>query len=203
MHQPYLSRTLLALVLAITIISCSKEIPAPVDKKPQTVNSFAMQLGGKNWEPGIIGTGPCSRTFNATWSWLDGKPFFNISAYSDPSGKTGAESENGLLIQVMDVQATGSYFLTGSYLKSFSSNAVFWTRKPDGSRARYINVETSQPFRVVFEQFTDRPNTTLKGVSGYFYGTLHNEKDPSDSVTIKKGEFVFHRTNWYDFSQCE
>ena len=203
MSHPYIFRSLFILSILTVLISCNKENPAPEAIKVQLANSLAMQVDGQQWEPGGSAKEECFRTFNAAWSWLDRKPFFNISAYRDANGNTGAESENSLLIQIMDITLEGSYSIKGSYVESFTSHALFRTAKPDGSKATFVNSQTSNSFKVVFEQFMERPNTTLKGVKGSFSGTLYNEKDPSDSIVIKKGSFVFKRTNGYDFRQCE
>lgn len=203
MSYPYIFRSLIILICLNVFMSYTKENTAPEAIKPQIVNTFAMQVNGQDWEPGRFGKEPRNRTFNAAWSWLDRRPFFNISAYRDSNGKTGAESDNSLQLQIMDAGAAGSYGLRGSYLKSFSSHAFFWSTKPEGSKVRYVNSESSNAFKVVFEQFTERPNTTLKGVKGSFFGTLYNEKDPSDFIVIKRGYFSFQRTNGYDFRQCE
>ncbi|RYD86338.1 MAG: DUF5025 domain-containing protein [Sphingobacteriales bacterium] len=203
MPNPYLFRFLSILCFLTLAMGCSKDNSAPSAIKPRVVNTFAMQVNGRDWEPGKSGTAECNRTFNAAWSWLDGRPYFNITAYRDPNGNTGAQSNNILQLQVMDADATGSYALNGSYWESFSSHAVFRATKPDGSRVSYVNKRGSNTFKLVIDQFTPRPNTMLRGVKGSFSGTLYNEKDPLDSMDIKRGDFVFQRTNFYDFSQCE
>ncbi|MEQ7802050.1 DUF5025 domain-containing protein [Pedobacter sp. ASV1-7] len=172
-------------------------------KNPVLVNSFAMEVDGLLWQPGQVGKEECNRTFKGAWSSLGEKPFFNISAYRDAKGRTDADSENVLEIQVMNVRETGEYKLTGSYLESFKSYALFKITKQDGSSGMYSNKHDISSFTVSFEQFISRPGTNLKGVKGAFYGTLYNEKDPLDSIVIKRGAFVFKKTNEYNFRQCE
>lgn len=196
-------KPVLFISLIVLISSCVKDQMSIEKKNPVLVNSFAMEVDGQTWHPGQIDKEECHRTFKGAWSSLDEKHFFNISAYRDAKGRTDADSENVLQIQVMNVRGTGDYKLTGSYLESFESFAFFKITKQDGSSARYSNKHDISSFTVSFEDFISRSGTNLKGVKGAFYGTLYNDKDPLDSIVITKGAFIFKRTNESNFRQCE
>jgi len=194
---------LLFLSFAALLSSCAKDQTSIEKKKPTPVNSFSMEVNGQEWQPGKKREDECSRTYNGAWSKLNLKPYFNISAYRDQNGKTGADSESLLEIQVMNVEGLGEYKLMGSYLKSFESYVYFIANQPDGSRSMYSNKHDSSSFTIRFEQFMERPNTELQGVKGVFFGTLYNVKNPLDSIVISKGAFTMQKTNWYNFNQCE
>jgi len=193
---------LLFLSIFVCLSSCNKEQVLLKPKKPLPLNTFAMEVNGQAWQPGQIGKDECMRTYYGAWSSLD-YSFFNIVAYRDPQGLADASSENALQIQIMNVTGLGKYELTGSYLESFKSHASFTVKKPDGSHVRYINRRDVSSFFVVFEKFIPVPKTDIKGVKGVFYGTLFNEVNPLDSITLTQGNFTFSRTNRYNFDQCD
>jgi len=197
-----ISIQVLFLGIFLSFSSCNKEPISLEPKKPLPLNTFAMEVNGQGWQPGQIGKDECMRTYYGAWSLLD-YPFFNIVAYRDPQGLTGARSENALQIQIVNVTGLGKYELTGSYLESFKSHVLFTVKKPDGSYVRYINKRNLASFSVVFEEFISVPKTDIKGVKGIFSGTLYNDVDPLDSITITQGNFMFNRPNRYSFDQCD
>jgi hypothetical protein len=193
----------LFLCILISFASCNKEGVPLEPVKAHSLNTFGMEINGEAWEPGQIGKDECMRTYYGAWSSLNAIPFFNIVAYRDPTGLTGVKSENALQIQIMNVNGLGKYDLTGYYLESLKSNASFAVKKLDGTYVRYINRRGVPSFFVVFTKFITIPKTDIKGVEGSFYGTLYNEVDPLDSITLTKGNFTFNKPNRYNFDQCD
>jgi hypothetical protein len=197
-----ISIPMLFLSIFVSLSSCNKQQVSLEPKKPVPLNTFAVEVNGRAWLPEQIGKDECMRTYYGAWSSLD-YPFFNLVAYRDPQGLTGAGSENALNIQIMNVRGLGKYELTGSYLESFKSYAFFTMKKPDGSRVRYINRRDVSSFSVVFEAFIPLEKTNIQGVKGVFAGTLYNEVDPLDSIKLTHGDFTFNRPNRYSFNQCD
>lgn len=188
---------------AALLSSCVKDQISMEEMKPVPVNSFAMEVNGKAWQPGQIGEDECMRTYNGAWSKTGNIPYFNIIAYWDPKGLTDVNSENVLNMQIFDVNQLGEYKLKGSYLESKASYVFFKVHKLDGSFTRYTNKRESSSFTVEFKEFIAVTYGSLKGVSGVFYGTLYNESNPLDSITITRGAFTLKKTNFYNFDQCD
>jgi hypothetical protein len=187
----------------ISLSSCHKDDVSVEEEKAPLVNSFAMELNGKAWQPGQIGKDECMRTYNGAWSSIGENPFYNITAYWDPKGVADHSSENILRLQIMNLRSLGEYKPRDSYIDPFKSYALFSVKKPDGSSIRYINKGNVASFSVVFQEFITLPNTSIQGVKGTFYGTLYNEVNPLDSITITRGTFTLKKTNWYNFDQCD
>jgi hypothetical protein len=102
----------------------------------------------------------------------------------------------------MDVKQTGQYILNGFYQENFSSYAIFARKNADGTSTRYINKTNSEGFSVIIDEFLTLKGSHVTGIKGTFYGTLYNENNPSDSITIQQGEFTLRKINWYNFNQC-
>jgi hypothetical protein len=187
---------------------CRQEEPARPQQKSQPVNAFSMYLNGRYWEPSGIGADPCQRTFNGAWSAITTAddqriPYYTVVAYRDRRSLTSAESENALRIQIMDVQKVGRYPISGAYQGDFTSHAVLNINAPDGTRKRYVNRAGSDAFVVeVTELFAPLTELPVNGIQGTFYGTLYNEADALDSLTISRGAFTLKKVNWYNFDQC-
>lgn len=185
------------------LFSCQKDSVFFEKKKSTPLNTFSMQVNGREWEPSQIGDDICRRTYNGAWSALGNTPFFNITAYRDPEAQTSYLAENSLDIQVMNIKGLGKYLLTGSYLGSRESYASFRVNKPNGIYVRYVTTPGKSYFVVEFKAFSPIPGTTLQAVKGVFNGTLYNDKDLRDSVIIDNGTFTFNRPNRYSFDQCD
>jgi hypothetical protein len=195
------TKPLLFLSLVLVVGSCQKE-DLSEEKKAVPLNSFTMQVNGQAWHPSQIGDDACMRTYQAAWSALNGKPYYNISAYRDTQATASFESKNVLKLQIMDVQQTGVYFLTGSYQQDFTSYAIFIINKPDGTHSRYLNKVNTPSFSVEVNEFIPVPESYIKGIKGSFKGTLYNETNPLDSITLSNGAFTFSKINWFNFNQC-
>ena len=195
--------SILSLGFLLSLANCTKEGIAEKVEEQLPINSFGMEVNGKTMEPGQIGDNECLRTYYGAWSARGNNPYFNIVAYVNPEGLKSDTARSRLDIQIMNVTDLGKYKLTGSYLGDLDPYAYLSLKKPDGSSVRYLNKKDIASFYVEFEKFIPLPNTNLQGVIGSFYGTLYNEKNPADSVTIVNGKFTFNKTNHYDYNQCE
>ncbi|MBC7923228.1 MAG: DUF5025 domain-containing protein [Ferruginibacter sp.] len=191
--------------LLILLLSCQKKEIAK-EQKPQPLNSFSMQLNGQAWQPSTVEQDQCMRTFKGAWSSVtekgEEKPYYTIWAYKDPRAVGIYGSENAFEFQIFDVKKTGTYTLTGSYKEHFSAYALFVVNKPDGTNSRYINNTNKGAFTVEVSEFTSLPGSWFNGIKGSFYGTLYNENNPLDSLTLQQGEFTLKKINWYNFNQC-
>jgi hypothetical protein len=199
---------LLLLAALAGLPGCRQEEPARPQQKPQPINAFSMYLNGRYWEPSGIGADPCQRTFNGAWSAITTAddqriPYYTVVACRDGRSRTSAESENALRIQIMDVQKAGRYPISGAYQGYYTSHAVLSMNAPDGTRKRYVNRAGSDAFVVeVTEFFAPLTELPVNGIRGTFHGTLYNEADPLDSLTISRGAFTLKKVNWYNFDQC-
>jgi len=200
-----LTKQIFFLSLLLLLMSCQKEDLAK-EQNAQPLNSFSMQLNGRSWQPSQIGEDECMRTYHGAWSEVTQngvkKPYYTISAYRDSKALATAQSENGLRLQITNVQKTGTYNLTGSYQQSFDSYAVFSVRKPDGTYSRYINKVNKPSFVVEVSEFIPISGSSVTGIKGAFYGTLYNESNSLDSLTFTRGAFTLKKVNWYNFNQC-
>jgi hypothetical protein len=199
---------LLLLGGVVLLPGCRTEETAKPQQKPQPVNAFSMYLNGRYWEPSGVGNDPCQRTFNGAWSAVtnanhDRTPYYTVWASRDRGGVTSWGSENALEFQVMGLDKAGRYPVTGSYRQEFTSYAVFNLNSPGSAPKRYVNRAEDASFVVtVREVLEPLPGGVINGIRGSFTGTLYNEVDPRDSVTITRGAFVLKKVNWYNFDQC-
>ena len=205
-----LTKCLLPLGLLLAVASCRKKDQPEPPSLPRH-NSFAMHLNGVAWQPSQIGADTCARTYKAHWAEVSSSrgrlPYYTISAYRDPRAAATPKSENAFTLQFTEVLATGVYFLAGSYQRDFESYAVFMVNRPDGTFRRYINKDVNPNFRVEVTEFIPLPvpGVSAKGVKGTFHGTLYNETNPSDSLTISRGSFTFMLldTDVPSYNQCQ
>ncbi len=204
-----------AIGLLILLLACGTE-DVKKEQKPQSVNAFRMLLNGAPWEPSRIGQDECMRTFGGAWSSATDntgkRPYYTVWAYQDPRWESEDsedgdvpeyESDNIFLFQVMDVWEPGRYSITGSYKDHISSYARFHVQKPGGTSKLYVNKANSSSFVVeISEICAPLSELPVNGIKGSFYGTLYNEANPQDSLTIRRGEFTLKKINWYNFNQC-
>jgi hypothetical protein len=101
----------------------------------------------------------------------------------------------------MKVDRAGTYLIDGSF-EDFTSYARLTINDLNGKR-RYQNKTGSTLFKVTVTALFPNPNSSVTGIGGSFEGILYNLENPADSITIKKGEFVFRKTNRYNFNQCK
>jgi hypothetical protein len=195
--------SLLSLCFLLAFANCTKEQISEEVEEQLPINSFGIEVNGKAMEPGQIGNNECLRTYYGAWSARGNKPYFNIVAYVNPEGLKSDTARSRLDIQIMNVTGLGKYELTGSYLGNLEPYAYLSLKKPDGSSVRYLNKKGIASFYVEIEKFIPLPKTNLQGVIGSLHGTLYNEKNPADSIIIRRGKFTFNKTNHYDYNQCE
>jgi hypothetical protein len=192
--------------MGFSLSGCEKEEPLAAEIiKP--LNAISMQVNGQRWQPAQIGEDDCRQTFSVSRSALTGsggvnKPFYTIWAYQDPKAVANYQSENVFRLQFMNVEKVGSYPITGSYKQDFSSFVVFTLNKPGAPSSRYINKTDRANFKVEVNAFYPIPTSFSTGIEGTFSGTLYNESNPQDSITIAKGAFTFKKVNWSTFNQC-
>ena len=177
-------------VALFCLLSCKQEAP----KAKVSINTFSMQVNGEKWTPFQDKNDPCSSTYIGTYSTLSEIiPFYTVYAYRDPQGRADADSENLLRMRVMNVTRPGTYLLNGTYKEDFDSYLMFQMQKPNFRR--YVNDPARSPFVVNVQEFIPIKGSPTKGIKGSFSGILYNEKDPSDSLIIEKGTFVFNVVN--------
>ncbi len=205
--QIILAGWLLLLGGLVGLPGCRPEEPARPQQKPQPINAFSMYLDGRYWEPSGIGADPCQRTFNGAWSAItrngQQQSYYTVVAYRDRASVTSWQSENALEFQIAGVEKAGQYPVTGSYREEFTSYAVFNVNSPGSAPKRYVNKSRGSHFVVtVSEILTPVQGGVVQGIEGSFAGTLYNEADPQDSLTISRGAFTLKKVNWYNFDQC-
>jgi hypothetical protein len=200
--------TILASWLLVLLPGCRTEETAKPPQKPQLVNAFSMYLNGRYWEPSGVGKDPCQRTFSGAWSAVTNTqnirtPYYTVWASRDRGGVTTWQSENALEFQVMGLDKAGRYPVTGSYREAFTSYAVFNLNSPGSAPKRYVNRAEGDSFVVTVREILEPVRGgVINGIRGSFAGTLYNEADPRDSVTIDQGDFTLKKVNWYNFNQC-
>lgn len=197
------NKKILLIAFAVLFFGCRDDERAPT---VQPLNSFSMELNERPWQPSVVGEDGCIRTFSCsqTIQTVGSREnrFYTIKAYRDPHARTGPGSENYFKLQISNVKATGTYEISDSYEKNFSSFALFIARKPDGTAHRYINEVNGKSFIVEIEEFVEIEGFSLPGIKGFFHGTLYNEEDPLDSLVFGDGEFTFGKINWSGFNHC-
>jgi hypothetical protein len=103
----------------------------------------------------------------------------------------------------MGLDKAGRYPVTGSYRGEFTSYAVFNLNSPGSAPKRYVNRAEGDSFVVTVREILEPVRGgVINGIRGSFAGTLYNEADPRDSVTIDQGDFTLKKVNWYNFNQC-
>jgi hypothetical protein len=190
----------LFLFLFLFIISCNQN-STPKDPPEERLNTFEMKLNGEVWKPSTINSNDCMRSFMCNMSEIAPGPFYKIESYKDPLSKTNLTSENFFEIEIMNVNATGIYFID-EQMGDFKNYARFRINDTNGKRI-YENKENSTSFAVEITGFNSIKNSILKGITGSFYGTLYNTENELDSLQIEGGEFIFKKINWYNFNQCK
>lgn len=191
------SQILPALFISAAAVSCNEESLHTADNN--NVNSFEMVLNNNRWRPSEISE--CEKTFMCNMSYLDNKLFYNIEAYKDPHALASTDSENRFQIQIFDVTQTGIYPINGTH-KGWQSYSRLAVNDSKGKRL-YYNKENGHSFRVDITEFFSSESSSIVGIRGSFSGILFNENNPLDSIQIENGQFVFRKTNWYNFNQCE
>jgi hypothetical protein len=182
-------------VLIVCLTACCNKPEEPKARVP--VNSFSMHINGWLWKPLEPEGDPCRGTFTCNYSEISGgNPFYIISAYYDPNGKTDADSESLLYMQIMDVNLPGTYALDGSYRNAFDSYIV--SRQQPPSLKFYANNPQRSPFTVQVQDIFPLKYSFSKGIKGTFSGTLYNEADPADSLMVEQGQFRFAVVNYHD-----
>lgn len=201
----HLTEQTLFLSLLLLMGSCQKE--EILEKQNfNFLNSFTMQVNRQSWEPSQVGEDKCMRTYNAAWAALIGngvrKPYYTISASRDSKAAATSQSENVFRLRIFNVQETGAYPITGSYVEPFNSFAVFSVIKPDGTYVQYINKFDKPAFVVEVTEIIPIPGSAVTGIKGTFQGTLYNEINSLDSLTFSRGAFTFKKLNRNNYNQC-
>jgi hypothetical protein len=150
-----------------------------------------MQVNGEVWTPYQEKDDPCNSTYSVQYADYGIIPLYTIYAYRDPAGRYDAYSENLLRMRVMNVTEPGMYPLDGTYKEDFDSYIIFAAQQPTGDAKRFVNDTSKSSFVVNVQELTPGVYSSTKGIKGSFSGILYNEADPSDSLTIEKGEFTF------------
>lgn len=177
-----------SLLLAVfVLLGCEEE-----ERKPRTVplNSFSMDVNGKDWKPYEEEGNPCYSTFSGTVNG-GSPPRYTFYAYRDPAGIAEWWSENMLRMQLREVPEPGPYLLDGTYKEDFDSYFMFQTREDLENHNRYVNDPERSDFAVTVQEFIPGRYSSTKGIKGSFSGILYNEADPLDSLVIENGEFTF------------
>jgi len=184
-------------VALFCLFSCKQEAP----KAKVSLNTFSMKVNGELWTPFQDKDNPCRSTYSgsyATATMRSGEiiPFYTVYAYRDPQGRVGVDSENLLRMRVMNVTKPGTYLLDGTYKEDFDSYLIFVTQKP--KYGRYVNDPARSPFVINVQDIIPIKGSISTGIRGTFAGILYKEGDPSDSLLIAKGTFVFNIVNFGD-----
>jgi hypothetical protein len=169
------------------LLSCKQEAP----KAKVAINTFSMKVNGQEWTPFQDKNDPCRSTYSGSYATLSEIiPFYTVYAYRDPQGRADAYSENLLRMRVMNVTKPGTYLLDGTYKEDFDSYIIF--QLPQG---RYVNDPARSPFMINVQEIIPIKGFISTGIKGTFEGILYKEGDPSDSLVIEKGTFVFNVVN--------
>jgi hypothetical protein len=99
----------------------------------------------------------------------------------------------------MQVTRVGRYPIDGS--NQFESYCILTMNTKDGLK-KYKNSVGDDSFWVNVKGFLPISNSSLKGITGSFHGTLYNVDDVQDVIYIDNGSFVFQKINFYTFNQC-
>ena len=190
-------KVLVGIIFLNLLISCKMDSEEVLNQN--NVNSFTMIVNEQEWLPSVID--PCHRTFQCSMGELGQSKYYEIDAFRDPSSTSNLESENIFELTVMDVNLIGDYTIDGEF-KDFSNYARFTINDINGKRI-YQNKENGSEFNVSVNQLFPKKNSDLVGIAGSFSGVLYNINNPVDSIIINQGEFIFRKTNWYNFNQCE
>lgn len=180
------------------LIGCKQEEP----KARVPINSFSMEVNGQLWTPFQSKDDPCTSTYGGHSADLGEIPIYTIYAYRDPAGIDDATSDNLLRIRIMNVTKPGAYPLDGTYKEDFESYFIFAVQQPAGNAKRYVNDPGRSPFVINVQELIPIKYSSTKGIKGFFSGILYNEADPSDSLTIEKGEFTFNIVNVNNDVHC-
>ena len=156
-----------------------------------------MVLDGRKWEPDQDEQDSCKAGFSCRYADLVRpgvglSPKYVIVASRDPKGFEVADhikSENYLRMQVPDVRQPGAYVLDGTWRGHFLPFMTFSVRQPDGTYKIYVNDARRTPLVVNVSEIVRDVSISMPGIIGTFSGGLYNEKDPSDSLVVTKGEF--------------
>jgi hypothetical protein len=189
--------TLIGVIFLNLTISCVQDIE--VDTNQDNLNTFKMTVNGQAWTPSVIDS--CYRTFRCNMASLNEDNFYTIEAYRDPLSTASLMSENFFEIKIMKVNETGNYIIDGEF-RDFSNYARLTINDVSGKR-RYQNKENGTSFKVNVTQLFPRENSPVVGIGGSFDGILFNLDNPSDSIIIAGGEFIFRKTNHNSFNQCK
>lgn len=144
------------------------------------------------WIPFQAKDDPCNSTYTCQFANLGEIPLYTFYAYRDPEGISDGTSDNLLRMRVMNVTEPGAYPLDGSYKEDFDSYIIFAVQQSTGNVKRYVNDPGRSPFVINVQELFPTKYSTSKGIAGSFSGILYNEADPSDFLTIEKGEFAFN-----------
>jgi hypothetical protein len=192
-------KCILLLSVMLTFVGCQKN--APELETNVFVNTFSMQMNGEKWQAAISEEDACRQRFNGAWSFYNSRPYFTVTASTDPFRKTTVGSKL-LEIQFKEVSEKGIYYLTGNYREHAASYAFYLVTAEDGTSMRYINKENSDAFRVVVDEIRPVAGSSLSIIKGSFQGIIYREDNPQDSLIINSGSFEFNRPNRYSFFQC-
>jgi hypothetical protein len=165
-----------------------------------------MKINGANWLPSLVDGDKCRSAFIPEGFFIttqDGIiPYYKIMAYKDKNARTDGYSENIFRIQVGNVTKEGTYNVSGSYKDHFGSHALFSVHNADGTSKLYVSLEDKPSITVEVEEIIPIEGASVTGISGVLYGTLYNEADHTDTMTIEAGKFFFSKMNWFDFEHC-
>ncbi len=201
-----LKKTVLLLwgLVPILVIGCSK-VPAT-----KHLNQFSLLVDGVPWHVSESTTDPCQKAFHASESFgpyeVGQQPepsYYHIYAIQDPLVFEGvADVKNKLEIQVYDVAEIGHYLIDGSDQENFQSFVRFLVTTAEGEKKLYKNDQRGN-FVFSIDRFINTSTLSgLRGIAGEFAGTLYEVSEPSDSLVISQGEYLFAKMNWTNFDQC-
>ena len=181
------------------LVGCQPQKDSP--KVKVRMNWFSMQVNGQDWIPGVAPNDPCSGAFGSSYTDVtcnDGRgtiPVYFFRAFRDPNKDYDyTTTESFANFEFAGAKEPGIYSLEGSRKQEFTSNFMFGLKQPStGKRKRYINDPSRKPFIVNVKAIYRDHSKVIPGIEGSFSGVLYNEENPSDSLIITKGEFMFKR----------
>ncbi|MBN1184652.1 MAG: DUF5025 domain-containing protein [Bacteroidales bacterium] len=185
--------------LLILILGCNENEEAKQNTKP--INAFFMNMDDQLWEPSIINDSICLSTYSCVYSEVDQTPYYTITAYRDPQAKSNYESENIFRLQIMNADSVGPYIISDS-VGSFTSFALLVKNDIYGQK-KYVNNANKKSFFVHIDEMIPIEFFSKPGIKGSFYGIIYNEDNPTDSIVIEDGQFMFNKINRNNFNQCE
>ncbi|MDN4166852.1 DUF5025 domain-containing protein [Cytophagales bacterium LB-30] len=190
-----LNPLLIIVIFQLTLLSCNTKDEISNER----LNTFQMTINGELWKPSVIDNKPCQETFRCDQSAIGGKIYYTIKASKDPQSTTNFESENVLMLQIMNVNDVGIFPISDTF---GDFNSYFQFIKNENNEQKIYMNDTLNSAKVEILELMPIEEGGLIGIRGRFSGTLYNTINQNDSIVIDNCDFTFKRINWYDLNQC-